>query len=121
ALNIIESHVETVRNMRYEDVGTVGGVPSGKIPQTETVTLDTASFSLHTYVRNIDDPFDGTLGGSPNDTAPADYKLIEFQVTCDTCTRYKVITMSTYMAPKNLESSSHRGNLFVKVFDASGN
>jgi hypothetical protein len=71
-------------------------------------------------VRNIDDPFDGTLGGTPNDLAPADYKLVEYQLTCDTCARYKILTMATYVAPKNLESSSRKGNLFVRVLDADG-
>lgn len=120
ALNIMESHVEMIRNMRYEDVGTAGGVPYGKLPQTTTVMLDGTSFDLHTYVRNIDDPFDGSLGGAPNDTAPADYKLVELQVTCTTCTRYNVARMATYVAPKNLESSSKRGNLFIRVFDSAG-
>jgi len=120
SLNAIESRIETVRNMRYEDVGVVGGVPAGQLPQTETIMVGTTPLTMHTYVRNIDDPFDGTLGGTPNDTAPADYKLVEVQVTCNICTRYNVIAMTTYLAPKNLESSSKRGNLFVRVFDAKG-
>jgi prepilin-type N-terminal cleavage/methylation domain-containing protein len=120
ALNIIESNIETVRNMRYEDIGTVGGIPSGKLPQTTTVTLGSTAFTLHAYVRNIDDSFDGTLGGTPNDTSPADYKMVQFQVTCNSCGRYSIVSMATYVAPKNLESSSKRGNLFVKVFDANG-
>jgi len=120
SLTIIESQVELVRNMRYEDVGTVGGVPAGKIPQTQQVTLDGVPYTLESYVRNIDDPFDGTLGGTPNDTAPADYKLVQFQVTCPTCTRYRVVSMTTYVAPKNLESSSENGNLFIQVLDAFG-
>ena len=120
AFSIMESRVETARNMRYEDVGVVGGVPAGKLQQTETVTLGSVPFTLHTYVRNIDDPFDGTLGGTPNDTAPADYKLVEFQLTCDSCTRYKLLTMATYVAPKNLETASRNGSLFVRVLDAFG-
>ncbi|HUO75474.1 MAG TPA: prepilin-type N-terminal cleavage/methylation domain-containing protein [Candidatus Paceibacterota bacterium] len=121
AVSLIESNVESVRNMRYEDVGTVGGIPAGKIPQVQTVTLDNTPFQLHAYVRNIDDPFDGTAGGTPNDTTPADYKLVEFQVTCDSCARYKVISLATLVAPKNLESTSKNGNLFIRVLDASGN
>jgi len=120
SLTIIESQVELVRNMRYEDVGTVGGVPAGKIPQVQQVTLDGVPYTLESYVRNIDDPFDGTLGGSPNDTAPADYKLVQFQVTCPTCTRYRIVSMTTYVAPKNLESSSQNGNLFIRVIDSFG-
>ena len=75
ALNIIESQVEVIRNMRYEDVGLIGGIPAGTLPATQSLTFDNTTFQLHTYIRNIDDPFDGTLGGTPADTAPADYKL----------------------------------------------
>jgi prepilin-type N-terminal cleavage/methylation domain-containing protein len=120
ALSLIESHVEEVRNMRYEDVGTVGGVPAGVIPQSKAVTIDSVTYTLRTYVRNIDDPFDGQIGGTPNDTAPADYKLVELQVTCDTCTTQKPVTMTTWVAPKNLESSTKNGSLFVRVFDGTG-
>lgn len=120
ALDTIESEVESVRNMRYEDVGVAGGVPQGLLAQEKIVSVGTTDLVLHTYVRNIDDPFDGTLGGTPGDTAPADYKLVEFQVTCDTCPRHDLISMSTYVAPKNLESTSRRGNLFIRVFDAAG-
>ena len=120
ALSIMESRIEVARNMRYEDVGVVGGVPAGKLPQSETITLGTTPYTLHTYVRNIDDSFDGVLAGTPNDTAPADYKLLELQVTCDTCVRYRLLTMATYIAPKNLETASKNGNLFVRVLNASG-
>jgi prepilin-type N-terminal cleavage/methylation domain-containing protein len=120
ALSIMESRIEVARNMRYEDVGVVGGVPAGKLPQSETITLGTTPYTLHTYVRNIDDPFDGTLEGTPSDTAPADYKLLELQVTCDTCVRYRLLTMATYIAPKNLENASRNGSLFVRVLNASG-
>ncbi|HXK36189.1 MAG TPA: carboxypeptidase regulatory-like domain-containing protein [Candidatus Paceibacterota bacterium] len=120
ALSIIESQIELVRNMRYEDVGTEGGVPTGLLPQVQDIVVDEIPYELHTFVRNIDDPFDGVLGSEPNDTAPADYKLVEFQIICDVCPRYDLIRMSTYVAPKNLESSTKNGNLFVRVLDASG-
>ena len=120
ALSIIESHVELIRNMRYEDVGTVGGIPSGKIPPVQDVTLDEVPYELHTYIRNVDDPFDGTLGGNPADLDPADYKLVEFQIVCDACARYDLVKLTTYIAPKNLESASKAGNLIISVFDADG-
>lgn len=120
ALSLIESRVEEIRNMRYEDVGTVGGVPAGLIPQSEVVAVDNVAYTLRAYIRNIDDPFDGQIGGAPNDTTPADYKLVEVQVTCDDCPTQQLATMTTWVAPKNLESSTLNGSLFVKVFDADG-
>lgn len=120
AANIIESEVEAVRNMDYEDIGTVGGIPSGKIPQSKTIAMDGSSFLIKAFVRNIDDPFDGVLGGAPNDTAPADYKLVEFQVQCPACPRFGLVRMTTTVAPRNLESSAGTGNLFINVLNSLG-
>lgn len=120
ALSIIETEVETVRNMRYEDVGTIGGIPSGILTASRSVEFGGAQYHVNTFVRTIDDPADGTLAGIPEDVAPADYKLVQFEVICDTCTQYRVISMASYVAPKNLESSSQNGALFVQVFDAAG-
>jgi len=41
---------------------------------------DNTSFNVETIIRNIDDPFDGTIGGDPNDTSPSDYKLAEIEM-----------------------------------------
>lgn len=120
ALSIIETQIEVVRNMRYEDVGVVGGIPAGTLPASSSVTLGGVPFTLNASVRNVDDPFDGTAGGSPDDPSPADYKLVQFAVTCDTCPRYRVISMATYVAPKNLENPSLNGVLAISVFDAEG-
>ena len=120
AANIVESEVEIIRNMRYEDLGTVGGIPNGVLEPEKTVTLNQTEFTVLTFVRNIDDPFDGTLGGVPDDTDPADYKLVEIQVVCDMCARFTEISMTTTIAPRNLESPDLSGNLIVQVYDALG-
>jgi len=36
ALNILESEVEIIRNMNYEDIGIESGYPRGKIPRKNT-------------------------------------------------------------------------------------
>jgi hypothetical protein len=74
-----------------------------------------------TFVRNIDDPFDGTIGGTPSDTSPQDYKSIEVDLACSNCKNFTPVKITTTVAPKNLETASTNGALFVKAFDASGN
>lgn len=72
-------------------------------------------------VRNVDDPYDGVLGGSPNDTAPADYKIVESEISCVVCKfNFKPFFMTATVAPKGLEGASKNGALFINVFDASG-
>jgi hypothetical protein len=120
AANIIESELEIVRNMRYEDIGTVGGVPSGKLEPEKVIVLDETGFTVKTFVRNVDDPFDGTLGGDPEDTDPADYKLVELHIECQTCPRFGLVQMTTTISPYNLESTDRTGNLIVQSLNALG-
>jgi len=120
ALSVIDHELEIIRNMKYEDVGVQGGVPPGKLLAEKTVQQSEASFFVKTYVRNVDDPFDGTIGGTPNDPSPADYKLIELELTCPSCPRFSMRRITTQVAPLNLESSSKNGSLFINVFNSSG-
>ena len=111
---------EIARNLSYEDVGIVSGLPAGKIEHLQTVSRDGKDFSIETVVRNIDDPFDGTIGGSPNDLSPADYKLIELEISCTSCKNSQPVSFTTYIGPRGLETASTNGALFVQVFDSTG-
>lgn len=119
AIELINQQIEIIRGMSYDSVGTVNGIPPGVIPQQQSISLGGYAFSLQTTVRNIDDPFDGTTGGNPNDTAPADYKLVQFDVACPLCAHFAPLLFSTTVAPKNLESASNDGSIFVNVYDVS--
>lgn len=120
ASNLANEQFEIARNLSYSDVGIFGGLPSGKITQNQTIIRDNIEFSVKTNIRNIDDPFDGTIGGSPNDTSPADYKLVELEISCPSCRIFSPLVFSTHIAPKNLEGLSTNGALFVHVIDANG-
>jgi len=121
AVAVVGTEIETIRNMKFEDIGIEGGSPPGKLEAQKAISVRGLEFDLKTTVRNIDDPFDGTLGGSPNDTAPADYKLVEFEIDCTNCpTKFQSIFMTTTVAPENLETSTNNGSLFINVFDAGG-
>lgn len=120
AANLASEQFEIIKNLPYSSVGTVSGVPSGVVPQSQNLVRDGKTFTVKTTVRNIDDPFDGTLGGIPNDTSPADYKLVELEVLCENCNNFTPIILSAQVSPRSLESTSSNGNLFITVFDASG-
>jgi hypothetical protein len=111
---------EVVRNMPYEDVGIVDGLPLGKIPKTQTVNRDGKDFLVTASVVNVDDPFDGVVGGSPNDLSPADNKIVEFLIECDSCFDFKPTAFTSKVAPRNLEITEDAGALFVQVIDADG-
>jgi prepilin-type N-terminal cleavage/methylation domain-containing protein len=120
ATTLANEKFEIIRNLPYIDVGIVAGLPVGKIGRNETTTRDNYSFNILTSIRNVDDSFDGTIGGSPNDTSPADYKLVDLDITCSNCKTLAPLSFTTLVAPHALETASTNGALFIRVFDVSG-
>ena len=117
---ILNEQLEIIRNLPFEDVGIINGSPSGVLERTVTTTRSGIEFEITRTIRNIDDEFDGTIGGDPNDLAPADYKLVEVEIICEKCNQTKKISEVTYVAPKLLEGDPTHGALFIEVFDADG-
>jgi hypothetical protein len=120
AAALANEQFEIAHNLPYADVGLKNGIPLGKITPSQIIARDNFNFLVVTAIQNVDDPFDGTLGGTPNDTSPADYKLMEVTVSVLGNSRFTPQTFTEYIAPKNLENSTTNGALFVKVFDANG-
>lgn len=120
ATQVAGQQVELIRNLQYSDVGTVSGIPSGVIPQTQTVVRSNVTFLVTTTIRNIDHPADGTLGGIPNDLSPADNKLVSVVVSCTSCTLPISVTNTSFVAPKALETENGNGALVIKAINASG-
>lgn len=123
ALEILNEHMEVIRNVPYAQVGIAGGIPTGIFPRTSTTTRSGILFTITRTVRNVDDPFDGTVDSIPRDTAPADYKRVDLEVSCAVCPTgaSAKIFAATLVAPKGLETSSDNGALFIQVLDESGN
>lgn len=120
AVSALDSELEIIRNMSYADVGIQGGSPSGVLTAEKDLIYGNINFVVRTSVRNVDDSFDGTQGGNPNDLSPADYKLVEVEITCPTCPRYIPAKATTTVAPAGLETMTNKGSLVIKVFNASG-
>lgn len=116
ALALANQKIELARNLPYEKVGTVGGIPSGIIPQTENITRNRVEFTVKTTVLYIDDPFDGT---APDDPVPTDYKRIKVKVSWQAGHPGEVFLISD-IAPPGVEGESEGGTLFISVFDSQG-
>lgn len=117
---LLSEQLEIVHNIPYDSVGIINGIPAGVLVHSQTINRNGANFLVITSVRNIDDPFDGILGGAPNDTSPADYKQVEISAICTNCSQQDPVILSTIISPKNLEGASQNGALFIHVFDANG-
>jgi len=102
AADLANAQFEIIKNLPYTSVGTIGGNPAGPIVAVETIVRDRVTFTITTTVVNIDDPFDGILGGG--DVFPADYKLVEISIECLTCKNFAPVVVTGRVAPKNLET-----------------
>ncbi len=120
AVDLINSEFELIRNLSYADVGLPSGIPMGVLSAASVATIDGREFSITRVIRNIDDPFDSTVNGSPKDLSPADYKKVQITVSCETCKNPLSFSAVSNISPKNLETASTNGALFVRVFDANG-
>ncbi len=117
ASNIAIKELEVVRNMTYDDIGTVSGSPAGNLPQSKTVVSDNVSFNVSFSVWNVDDSLDGLAGP---DTNPEDYKQVQAIVDCASCVDFQPVKMTTTIAPKGIEGAGTHGFLFVQVLNAKG-
>jgi hypothetical protein len=108
--------LELTRNLSYDQVGTVGGIPAGSIPETETIVRNNISYIVKTTVVYVDDPFDNTF---PNDSLAWDYKRVKVRVSWSDFLGGEVF-FQTDIAPKGIETTGGGGIISILVFDANG-
>lgn len=118
---ILNEQVEIIRNLSFYDVGIANGSPSGVLNRVVTTTRNGIDFTITRTIRNIDDPFDGTVTSSPRDTAAADYKIVQIDVICTDCGQHRPQSFTTYVSPRYLEGDPTHGALFIQVVDGSAN
>ena len=119
ARHLAQEKMELIRNLPYENVGTVGGIPAGILEQEENISRNGLNYLIETSIIYIDDSFDNT---TPTDTEPEDYKRIRVEISWEglAASRKNPITLITDMSP-GLTDSADGGLLRILVFDANGN
>ena len=116
ATALANQKIENVRNLPYQQIGTLGGIPPGDIPETETVNRNNLDFTVKTTIGYQDDPFDGL---APIDPLPNDYKKVKVKVSWPGFLGGEVVLISD-VAPRGLETFEGGGNLLISAFDALG-
>lgn len=116
AIALANQKIESARNLSYENIGTVGGIPPGAILETEIIVRNNITFTVKTAVIYIDDSFDGLV---PADALPNDYKRAKVKVSWGGLFGGDVVLI-TDITPKGLETTVGGGNLLITVFNASG-
>lgn len=121
AVALANQKMEIIRSLDYENIGTTTGVPAGDLVQDETLQVNNAEYHVHTFVQYADDAFDGTLGGSPNDTVPNDYKRARVEVSWGGETDAEKVQLFSTFAPQGVEQSAGGGILSINILDSEGN
>jgi prepilin-type N-terminal cleavage/methylation domain-containing protein len=116
AIALANQKIEITKNLPYNQVGTIGGIPSGNIEETETITRNNIEYTVKTTIGYVDDPFDGL---APDDSLPNDYKKVKVKVSWPGFLGGEVFLI-TDIAPKGLETTEGGGNLLISVFSALG-
>jgi len=103
--------LEEARNMRYDDVGTVGGNPPGTLSSTVNRVVSGTTFRIDTSVVYVDDPAQGRPQTYVN------YKKVTISVTPQVPLG-TAVTASTLISPPNYAAISGKATAVVTVVDA---
>ncbi|MDA1168960.1 MAG: carboxypeptidase regulatory-like domain-containing protein [bacterium] len=120
ATALANEKMEMARNLPYESVGTVGGVPAGPIVQSEQITRSGSAYTVETDIRYIDDPFDGTSTSDPVDTVNTDYKQVRVEVSFAGRVSSRPVLLITQVSSQGIESGDSLGTLVFQALNAAG-
>lgn len=119
ATSVATSQMEFVRSLSYDSVGTVGGIPSGAVPQYATTTLDGYTFVTRTFIEYVDDAKDG-LGASDATGITTDYKRVKVSTKYTLNNKQREVALVSNIVPPGLETTTGGGTLKIDVVNASG-
>lgn len=119
AVELASTQMEYLRGLSYSNLGTVGGIPSGVVPQYATSTVDGVTYVTRTFVEYYDDPADG-LGINDTNGVTTDYKIARVTVSYTLAGLVRSAYLVSNFAPPSIESSTGGGTLSLHVVDAGG-
>lgn len=114
ALAIARKKLEIIKNLPYDSVGLVGGIPSGTITSIDNESLNHINYTVSTDIRYVDDSFDDV---APTDTLNTDYKRVSILVTWDQAPNGAPVELVTNIVPTGIETTATGGTLWIEVYD----
>jgi hypothetical protein len=116
AVSLANEKMEILRNLDYNSVGIVGGIPSGTIPAIEDVSAEGRTYRVKTFVKYVDDPFDGI---SPTDL---DFKVAKITVSwMGPKGKTSSVSLTGRFVPPGMEQNvSGGGVLSVNIMGSNG-
>ncbi|QQS61003.1 MAG: prepilin-type N-terminal cleavage/methylation domain-containing protein [Candidatus Moraniibacteriota bacterium] len=120
ASSLANERMEMLRNLNYDDIGVVGGIPQGVFPGNEFIEKSGTEYRIFTDIRYVDDIYDGKQGGDPEDLVNTDYKIATVSVLWGAEAENQKVQFSSFFVPPGLESDSGTGTLSINIIDSSG-
>ena len=117
AVALANEKMEVIRSLPYEEIGTIGWVPSGLIPQEEVIEKNGFPYTVTTSINYIDDPFDGEGDG---DALENDYKLVRITISWEAGEEIRKLEFASTFVPHGLESDIGGGVLSVNIIALGG-
>lgn len=117
AIALANERAELIRNLPYQAVGTVGGVPAGSLPQQATIVRNGIAYDIRTDIRYFDDPYDNV---APTDTLNADYKIARIEVAWPSPSNPSPLLLHLTIAPAGIEGGEAAGTLSFTALNAAG-
>jgi hypothetical protein len=115
ALALANEKMEFIRNLEYNEIGTIQGIVPGLLYSSEKVSKNNCAYNIKTEVRYIDDLADGV---APFDLINNDYKQVHVEV--DWGVPEKSVSLYSVFVPNGLETNIHSGTLSINVIDSTG-
>ncbi len=119
ATAITTTQMEYIRSLSYNAIGTVGGIPSGVVPQYATTTEEGVTFVTRVFIEYEDSPADG-VGGADENGITTDYKYVKVTTSYVSNEKERNVTLVSNFAPPGIETTTGGGTLQVSVVDALG-
>lgn len=111
------SRLEYIRSLPYDEIGTVGGIPSGPLSQSATTTVNGVTYVERTLIQYIDRPEDGLAADDENGVT-ADSKSVRVVYDWNVRGEEDSYSLSAEIAPTGIESLAGGGTLEINVFNA---
>lgn len=118
AIALGNERMEYLKSLTYTQIGVIGGIPAGNVPQIETVTLNNVEYTRRTLVLYSDDSQDG-LGASDSNSIIADFKTIRVEVSWQAQQGLRSVELIGRVSPYGIETSVPGGTLSINAVDAA--
>lgn len=118
AIALGNERMEYLKSLTYPQIGVIGGIPAGNVPQIETVDFNGITYTRRTLVLYTDDPEDGS-GGADSNSIIADFKTIRVEVSWESRQGQRSVEVVGRVSPIGIETAVPGGTLTVIVVNAS--